>query len=345
MPTIKEIARRAGVSIGTVDRVLHDRGDVSKVTERKVRKVVATLRYEPNPFARQLSLAKTYRFGVIMPKPDQDSGYWRLPATGIRKAAGELAVNRVRVDFFHFDKFSEPSFQLAWDRALELGLDGLLIAPVLTQFSSKRMKGIPRTIPFVLFDSILPGAGYTAFVGQNARQGGVLAARLMHLLVGEPALLAAVMVHPEDAHIADRAKGFEGYFESHSGFRVVPVRIDPHHGTETFERVIPRMLSRHADLKGIFVTNACTHAVAECLHRHPRGRRVRLIGYDLVPKNVAFLKDGSIDFLISQRPDQQGYLCVYSLYRHVVLRQRVAKNTFVPLDIITRENVDFFHSP
>ena len=345
MPTIKEIAKRAGVSIGTVDRVLHNRGDVSKTTERKIRRFVAALRYEPNPYARQLSLSKTFRFGVIMPNLDQDSGYWRLPASGIRKAATELALNRIRIDFFHFDKFSEPSFQLAWDRALGVGLDGLLVAPVLSKPASKRMKGIPKTIPFVLFDSALPGTGYTAFIGQNARQGGVLAAKLMHLLVRDPSMVATVMVHPEDAHIHERAKGFEGYFQIQPDFRVVHIRIDPHRKSETFERVIPRMLSQHSDCRGIFVTNACTHPVAECLHRYPPAQRVHLIGYDLIPKNVAFLKGGSIDFLISQRPDQQGYLCVYNLYRHVVLRQPVAKNTYVPLDIITRENVDLFRTP
>ena len=73
MSTIKSIAERAGVSIGTVDRVIHNRGHVSQEAEMRVKQAIEELNYIPNFFARQLKLSKTFRFGILMPKLSQDS--------------------------------------------------------------------------------------------------------------------------------------------------------------------------------------------------------------------------------------------------------------------------------
>jgi DNA-binding LacI/PurR family transcriptional regulator len=54
--TVKEIARRARVSIGTLDRVLHDRGEVSADTKARLEAIIPSLGYKPNVLARRLSL-------------------------------------------------------------------------------------------------------------------------------------------------------------------------------------------------------------------------------------------------------------------------------------------------
>ena len=65
--TIKDIARMAGVSAGTVDRVLHNRGDVSPVSQEKVRRVLDEIDYQPNMFAIALARKKRYRFVCLIP--------------------------------------------------------------------------------------------------------------------------------------------------------------------------------------------------------------------------------------------------------------------------------------
>ena len=72
VPTIKDIAKRANVSIGTVDRVLHNRGNVSSETKKKIEKTIKELKYKPNIYARQLKLAKRYKIGA-MSKPSKSS--------------------------------------------------------------------------------------------------------------------------------------------------------------------------------------------------------------------------------------------------------------------------------
>ena len=73
--TIKDIAARAGVSTGTVDRVLHKRPNVSKSALEKVNKALEELDYRPNMYASALAYNKTYTFYVVLPKHEQDA-YW-----------------------------------------------------------------------------------------------------------------------------------------------------------------------------------------------------------------------------------------------------------------------------
>ena len=67
-----------------------------------------------------------------------------------------------------------------------------------------------------------------------------------------------------------------------------------------------------------------------------------MIGYDLIVKNIHYLKEGIIDFLISQKPEQQGYQAVYTLYQSILLKKKLNKKIMMPIDIITKENINYY---
>ena len=89
MVTIKQIALKAKVSAGTVDRVIHKRGKVKPEVEERIRRVMDELNYKPNVFARNLVLGKTFTFGVLMPMENQDSGYWGKSFKGLSLLFGK----------------------------------------------------------------------------------------------------------------------------------------------------------------------------------------------------------------------------------------------------------------
>ena len=202
--SIREIAKRARVSVGTVDRVIHDRGRVSEATKEKVKQIISELNYKPDFYARNLSLGKTYSFGVLMPQLSQDSDYWCLPAKGMQSASKELEAYKVKVCYFHFDRYSEESFEKVFYQALDADLDGLLIAPVLSKATAQILPVIPDDLPYVFFDSTLPNTRCLSSVGQDSFQSGVLAAKLMKLMVKEKGTIVIVKVLPEDLHINER---------------------------------------------------------------------------------------------------------------------------------------------
>ena len=99
--TIKDIARMAGVSAGTVDRVLHNRGDVSEKSKEKVQKVLDEINYQPNVFAIGLAAKKKYVITCMIPHYNEHD-YWHSVATGIERARQELRPFNVSVDYLYY---------------------------------------------------------------------------------------------------------------------------------------------------------------------------------------------------------------------------------------------------
>jgi LacI family transcriptional regulator len=340
--SIKDIAAKAEVSIGTVDRVLHNRGRVSEETKTRVERIVRKLGYRPNIHARNLSLDRAYSFGVVIPRLSQDSEYWRIPMKGIEKAGRELQMYKVRVHPYCFDRYSEQAFGRALREALRAKPDGLLMAPVLPHIAQELIPTIPKDLPYVFIDSTIPGTKCLSFIGQDPFQSGFLAARLMLRSVRDAGSVAIVKVTPEDFHIAERIRGFlSGLQDSpQKGARVY--EADSHRGEEAFSEVVGLILRENKHLGGLFVSNAWTHAIARLVNANSAREKISLIGYDLVGKNLKALQQGSVDFLISQRPEMQGYEGIYCLYEHVVLRETVKQKIMVPIDILTKDNVQYY---
>ena len=100
----------AGVSAGTVDRVLHNRGDVSVSSREKVQKVLDDIDYHPNMFAIGLAAKKRYHIVCIIPYYIEHD-YWHAVAAGIDRAAQELRPFNVGVSYLYLSliHISEPT--------------------------------------------------------------------------------------------------------------------------------------------------------------------------------------------------------------------------------------------
>ena len=342
--TIKTIAQMAGVSIGTVDRVLHKRGRVSPATEKRILGIIKKLEYKPNIFARNLKLAKTFVFGVLMPQPAQDSAYWTLPLKGVARAEAELHSQRVRIRRFFYNKRSEASFYRVRRKIMAASLDGLLVAPVSSRPFERFLRDVSPRLSCVFFDSFIPGIPHLASIGQDSFQSGVLSGRLMRWLVTEPGHVAAIRVLPRDYHIDDRVKGFLSYCRECPHVTAEIYDFEPDGAQGAADRLFDRIFRLHPDLRGIFVSNASTHRAAAYVKSRGAAGRIHIIGYDLIDENVRFLREGVIDFLISQQPERQGYEGVTTLFRHVFLKEAVPKKVMMQIDIVTSENVDFYRS-
>ncbi|MBN1783238.1 LacI family DNA-binding transcriptional regulator [bacterium] len=347
MATLKEIARRANVSIGTVDRVIHNRGNVSSKKEAVIRKIIEDMDYKPNLHAQQLQKNKKVTFGVLMPESNPRLGYWPIAERGIEKAREELSKHNVRVEFFPYDANSEASFLKMSSRATENGIDGLLIAPGLyLDVIQKFTAAIDKRIPYVFFDSPIQGTRSICNILQDAYQSGRLSARLMHLLLPDPGTIAIITVSQIGNHLRNRAEGFLDYFRDKSGYHLhlfCPDIINsPMHD---IDHVLERLFDRCPGVRGIFATNALVYKIVDFLNiKSAADKKLALIGYDLTARNTACIKNGLIDFLISQKPEIQSYRGIYSLYRHVVLKESIEEKIMMPLDIVTRENIGFYQN-
>ena len=342
MATIRDIARLANVSIGTVDRVIHKRGSVAYITQEKIERAIKKLDYSPNLFARQLKLAKKHTFGILMPELHQDGNYWDQPATGMRQAGKELESHKIKIKFFHFDRYSEDSFYDKCSQISKEDLDGLLIAPIFINPAKLLVSQIPVRIPYIFFDSDLTDTKRLTFIGQDPYKSGMLAAELMRMLVDDRSDIAIIRILPEDYHINQRTDGFRSYFDNHAFSNSIQVyEWLESKDLNNIDTLLSEILD-NTNLQGIFVTNALTYLVASYVKSNNFEKRIKIIGYDLIKENVAFLKNSVIDFLISQAPLTQGYQGIQSLYRTLVLKQNVDDKIMMPIDIVTKVNIEFY---
>jgi LacI family transcriptional regulator len=343
-PTLKQIAKLANISAGTVDRVVNNRGRVRPETKERIEKIIKELNYKPNLFARNLALNPSFNIAVIMPLLEQDGGYWLLPKNGIDKAYTNLHHFRLNIQFFLYDKFSKTSFLDAAKKVLKGGFDGILLAPVYLEKTKWFLNHLPKSIPYVLIDTDIPGLDYLCSIHQNSYHGGIVAAQLISLVVQNPSSISLVRFLPDTHHINERLRGFMDYLSFRKDITLIKTDIPENCSKAGVEKIFEKLFQNNKDLKGVFVSNSHTYEVAQYLEKVNEDKKIFLIGFDLVPANIEYMKKNIIDFLISQDPEQQGYAGIYSLYKNLVVREKVDKEITVPIEIITKENLSFHDS-
>lgn len=340
---IKDIARLAGVSAGTVDRVLHNRGRVSDEALKKITAVMEQIEYKPNLIARTLGSNKRYTVAVLIPDPALDP-YWEQANTGIHAAQVEWAQYGVSIRLFLFDLLDKNSFHDTARKVLDSQPDGIVAAPIFYHESLPVFQEFRNvSIPYVLFNTNIPEVTPLSFIGQNLYESGRLGAELMAIGQTAPGRLAVLHIDEdihESLHLLEKEKGFREYFSTKGGgFELVDFTLNPKE--QGFNDQLTELFA-DPSLKGVFVSTSKGTAVAARLLKETGKRRIRLIGYDLLEENLRYLKDGIIDFLINQNPKRQVSLGISHLVNQLMFGRTAPEKELFPLEIITTENVSSY---
>jgi LacI family transcriptional regulator len=337
--TIREIAKLAGVSIGTVDRVIHSRGRVSPETAQKVGAILDKHHFTPNPIARRLKKNRAYHFCALIPRGDLDSGYWGQAIQGIQDGALEMEALGIETEIIEFNHYDSKGFEKTVKETLVKTPDGVVFAPLSPDISGPFTENLQKKyIPYVFFDSSLPEAKPICTIGQDSYKGGYLAGKLLHLFIGTITGTVAVLYIPWSYHIGQRKAGFLCY-TAEQGIRAKVKNYSQEDGTRLSGEEIANFLQTQQDLQGVFVSNADVPQIAEAAEDRRKKGNFFIVGYDLVPANHKLLKEGRIDAIISQRPQEQSHQALLCLYRHIVLGYRIDSSIEMPLDIYIQENV------
>ncbi|MDR2193253.1 MAG: LacI family DNA-binding transcriptional regulator [Treponema sp.] len=343
--TVKEIAELAGVSIGTVDRVLYQRGRVSATTQARVQEIIERYQFTPNPIARRLKRNRAYRFCALIPRRDQDSGYWEQALEGLKAGNDEVSPLGVETEILEYDRYTMQEVFDKMEAALAKEADGMILAPNI-RVNRLIPKIREKQIPYIFFDSDYPELTPLCTISQDPIRGGYLAGRLMSLFARSAdaagsaeqlkKTVAVLDAHCEDYHIIRRRDGFLQYAREHNMSAIVKEYSEE---GELTEKEIMSILEQHPNVTGFFVTNSLAHRVAQTVKNAGLSGKCIIIGFDLTANNRQLLKEGFIDAIISQRPEEQGRQAVINLYRHIVLEQKVAAKIEMPLDIYIKDNI------
>lgn len=345
-PTIgvKDIAREANVSIGTVDRVLHNRPGVSPTTKATIERIVKKYNYQPNILARRLALRKSLRLATLIPAVSNETEYWAAPLKGIDEAIEQIRHYGVIVEKFFFDLNDQKSFDSNARKILKSKFDGILLAPYFMENSSKLAhESEKKRIPVVLINSDIPEQNCLSYIGPDLYASGYMGAHLVNYLMnnGQKVLIVNISkIYDGFYHMLKKEEGFRDYFAK-CGKDIDIVKTDIKKTDYSSIKKELKNLFEHNDIKVVFVTNSRVSYVARFFEEEGI-KNVFLIGYDSIIKNLEYLGKGNIDFLICQKPKEQAYKGIMTLYNHLVMGKDVERKVYMSIDILTRENYKFY---
>lgn len=344
--TINDVAKAAGVSKGTVDRVLHNRGEVSPKSREKVLRVIEDLGYKPNVYASMLASQKKRTICCVIPEYTEGD-FWSLTAKGLLEAGETSSRYGVTVEIVTYDQYEIDAFRQVCHDVLDNNPSGVIIAPVFRAETLSFVQELARhDIPYVYIDSKMEGDdGYMAYFGMPMFQSGYLCADIAMNGMSARKLYVVRIERDKEGQsdpTAARRAGFMKYMsEHHPDVEIVNVFIDPKDVANRHAR-LDEVFSGDEGRKLIVMFNSRVHLVAAYLKE--RGYHdCRVVGFDFLEKNVAALKEHLVQVLIAQHSDRQAASAVLALVDKFVLGKEVSrKDNFTQLDIINSINCDFY---
>ena len=338
---IKDIAEMAGVSVATVDRVLHKRGKISEKAYKKVMEALEKTGYKPNLIASTLGSNKVYKIAALIPDPVLDD-YWNQSGAGIFKAKEEWGQYNVRIESFYFNLYEKSSFKKVADSVLEFQPDSILLAPIFHQEALDFFEVLKsKNIPYVLFNTNIPEAEPISFIGQDLYRSGRVGAELLSTKLSKPGNVAVLHIyeHIQDAvHLKEKEDGFRDYFTDYKldGYNIFSYEFD--FNESDFDRELTAVLSKN-NLSGIFVSTSKGAYLAASVLDKAGKQDIVLVGYDLLKDNIHYMYEGVINYLINQNPRKQAFLGISYLVNYLLFKKQPPVTDLFPLEIITRENV------
>ena len=343
---IKDIAKRAGVSVGTVDRILHNRPNVSAEARRKVEKALAEMNYQPNMYASALAYNKSYTFYLILPKHDSEA-YWEEIEEGAKKATEARRDFHIEIQILFYDRFDDESFNNTCATCLEAAPDGVVVVPVLLEITRRFTDKLhDQNIPFIMLDSYMPDLRPLSFLGQDSFASGYFAAKMLMLIASQESEIMLMKQMKNGIVVSkqqnNREVGLRHYMNDHfPEIKIIEVNLPQDGSKREYDHILEQFFSTHPHLHHCITLNSKAHLVGDFLLRTNR-RDVQIMGYDMVEKNAQCLRQGSISFLIAQHAFQQGYGCIETLFKAIVLKKKVEPVNYMPIELLTKENVVFY---
>lgn len=337
--TIKMIAEQAGVSIGTVDRVLHNRPYVKPEVRERVLQVMEELDYRPNRMASALALSGTSRrFAVVQPAWEGYVG--DAIAAGISKFREERRDYNLSVAVRTYRQGRTVECLRHLEELAAEGVQGIALCasdcPAVRQALADLSR---RRIPVVTFNSDIAGAERLCFVGENAHRAGRLAGEIASKFLGPEDRVLLVYAGPEYAGHKGRADGFLDRL-GELGFPRAGVRIAATH--EDYDETLAAVsaaLAEDPGLRCIYMANRSVTACAEALRRAGLAGKVRLLAHDNSPEIRVLLREGVLDFTIDQNLSYQTRKALSVLFDAVLEHKRPQKDSYYPdSPILTAEN-------
>ena len=307
--TLEDVARMAGVSLATVDRVVNRRVGVRERTIARVEAAVVKLGYRADAAATRLARNRSFRFAFIL--PTGANTFMTNLAEQVRRTADWLAGHRGFIDVLHVDVF-DPDALAGALAALSPDYHGVATIAL----DHPRVRG-------AIDDLAARGVAVVTLVSDAPS-----ARRLHYVGIDNP----AVRDH------AERQFGFNQILSEYPDLVALPALEGRDDSTRT-QALTATLLAQRPDLVGIYSVGAGNRGIAAALEASGRGRDVVWIAHELTVHTRDFLLRGVIDAVINQNPGHEARSAARVLLAHCWGDPILADQERINIDIFLRDNL------
>ncbi|MBV8168797.1 MAG: LacI family DNA-binding transcriptional regulator [Alphaproteobacteria bacterium] len=336
--TLQDVAREAGVSIATVDRVVNRREGVRGPTAARVELALAKLGYRPDAAATRLARNQSFRFAFIL--PTGANTFMTNLAEQVRQTAEWLASQRAFIDILHVDVFDPEalagalgSLPPAYHGVATIALDHSKVRAAIDDLAS-------RGVPVVTLVSDAPTSRRLHYVGIDNPAAGRTAATLMGRFLrgcrGAIGVIAGSLVLRDHA---ERQFGFHQILASDYPDLVPLPAVEGRDDNQRTRVLTTSLLARQPDLVGLYSVGAGNRGIAAALEESGRARQVVWIAHELTVHTRALLLRGVIDAVINQDPGHEARSAARVLLAHCCDDPVLPDQERITIDIFLRDNL------
>lgn len=339
--TIQDIAKKVNTSTTTVYKALSGKDKISEKTRAQIIKTAEELGYQPNKSAQALA-RRQLTVGILVPKvPNEFMSYI---VQGCEEGLANVYDFKVNGNIRYFDTHfsTEQSMSIIEDFRSQK-VDGLIIQPVLgyKEYVDLIADTIRSGIPIVSLVSPLYENKNTGSVRVNSIVVGQLAGQWVSSVLPKRSKVALLTANKEMLIHRDYVDGFLNYTDKEKidVIGVYETKDTEHIAYELTEK----LLSEHPDIKGIYVTSAISTPVCRCLENHKRDKDVFVVGQDIYPALVDYLKKGTLNATIFQDPVEQGRMAVEMIYQQMIDPLPQPKEYLVVPKLVMNANLECYN--
>lgn len=306
--TIQQIAERAGVSRGTVDRALNHRGRIRPEVAQRVQKAAQELGYVTRSQKRLAASGGGYRKTIGVITQLSGASFMIAIRRGLQEAMRQLEKQGVRVLLCEGEGVDGPEQLRLIDSLIGQRIDALALMPVECEEVRRRLAQLSAAgMPVVTFNSDIVGAGRCCFVGLDNEKSGRVAAGLMGMVLHGQGRVLGITGSFSNSAGSRRIDGFvSGLKAGFPGIELAGIQSSFDRTAEV-ERCILQAMAAYPDLGGVLVVSGGQAGVVQAFRQLRPAHRPFVILYDLTPKNARLLQEGVADLLIDQDGYTQGY--------------------------------------
>ncbi|HBR02220.1 MAG TPA: hypothetical protein DD738_06390 [Ruminiclostridium sp.] len=345
MVTLNDIAKKANVSRGTVDRALNNRGGISAKTKLKILKIADELGYKTNNIGKALALQKRLNFGVVIPQDftPSDNMFMVGALEGIKKAARTYSESGINVEIKHLNDPKVDEIEEGIRYFIDKKVMGIVVLPIfvdkidLSGIISAINEAVEKNIYVVTIYNDIDNSKRNVFVGTDFNKVGRVGAEFLCKLIGEKGKIAVFSGFESNPMHTVKVLSFaKKVSESFPDVNLTGIYYNNYDEEKAYNTCL-KILRSNPDIRGIAVSCGGIAGIIKALKEENCSRKIKVLIFDITAKALEMLKNEDIDAIIGTNIYEQGYNSVNVLYDLFLNRIHDRQKIYSKIDIILKE--------